>query len=72
MPCFNLQNGITAMTGTFIDRRVPHDTIMQKRKLGNSELEAAPLAFGGNVFGWTLNEAASFELLDALPMPAST
>ena len=38
---------------------------MQKRKLGNSELEAAPLAFGGNVFGWTLDEAASFELLDA-------
>jgi aryl-alcohol dehydrogenase-like predicted oxidoreductase len=38
---------------------------MQKRKLGNSELEAAPLAFGGNVFGWTLNERESFKLLDA-------
>src|SRR5450759_66239 len=38
---------------------------MQKRKLGNSGLEIAPLAFGGNVFGWTANEATSFELLDA-------
>jgi aryl-alcohol dehydrogenase-like predicted oxidoreductase len=26
---------------------------------------AVPLAFGGNVFGWTANEARSFELLDA-------
>ena len=26
---------------------------MEKRKLGNSGLEVAPLAFGGNVFGWT-------------------
>lgn len=37
---------------------------MQKRRLGRSGLEVAPLAFGGNVFGWTINEAASFELLD--------
>ena len=38
---------------------------MQKRKLGNSGLEVSPLCFGGNVFGWTLDEAASFKLLDA-------
>ena len=38
---------------------------MKKRRLGNSELEIAPLAFGGNVFGWTANEQTSFELLDA-------
>jgi aryl-alcohol dehydrogenase-like predicted oxidoreductase len=38
---------------------------MKKRKLGNSGLEIAPLAFGGNVFGWTADEATSFELLDA-------
>ena len=38
---------------------------MQKRKLGNSGLEIAPLAFGGNVFGWTVDEANSFKLLDA-------
>src|SRR5207244_7422224 len=38
---------------------------MQKRKLGNSPLEVAPLAFGGNVFGWTVDEATSFKLLDA-------
>jgi aryl-alcohol dehydrogenase-like predicted oxidoreductase len=38
---------------------------MNKRKLGNSGLEVAPLAFGGNVFGWTIDEATSFKLLDA-------
>lgn len=38
---------------------------MKTRKLGNSGLEVAPLAFGGNVFGWTVNEPAAFELLDA-------
>jgi aryl-alcohol dehydrogenase-like predicted oxidoreductase len=38
---------------------------MQKRKLGNSGLEVSPLAFGGNVFGWTVDEATSFKLLDA-------
>jgi len=38
---------------------------MEKRKLGNSGLEVAPLAFGGNVFGWTADEPASFALLDA-------
>ena len=37
---------------------------MQKRKLGYSSLEVAPLAFGGNVFGWTVDEATSFALLD--------
>ncbi len=38
---------------------------MNKRKLGNSGLEIAPLAFGGNVFGWTVDEPTSFQLLDA-------
>ncbi|HLJ25534.1 MAG TPA: aldo/keto reductase [Candidatus Angelobacter sp.] len=38
---------------------------MQKRKLGNSGLEVAPLAFGGNVFGWTAEEPTAFSLLDA-------
>ena len=38
---------------------------MEKRKLGNSGLEVAPLAFGGNVFGWTVDESTSFTLLDA-------
>lgn len=38
---------------------------MIKRKLGRSELEVAPLALGGNVFGWTANEPASFAVLDA-------
>ncbi len=38
---------------------------MIKRRLGNSTLEVGPLAFGGNVFGWTADETASFKLLDA-------
>ena len=38
---------------------------LHKRKLGNSELQVGPLAFGGNVFGWTADEARSFRLLDA-------
>jgi aryl-alcohol dehydrogenase-like predicted oxidoreductase len=38
---------------------------MIKRRMGNSGLEAAPLAFGGNVFGWTVDESTSFRLLDA-------
>ncbi|MDT5156177.1 MAG: hypothetical protein QOH51_534 [Acidobacteriota bacterium] len=38
---------------------------MKKRQLGKSGLEVAPLAFGGNVFGWTVDEPTSFDLLDA-------
>ena len=37
---------------------------MQKRKLGNTGFDVAPLALGGNVFGWTADEAMSFRLLD--------
>jgi len=38
---------------------------MKKRKLGRSTLEIAPLVFGGNVFGWTVDEPTTFTLLDA-------
>lgn len=38
---------------------------MQKRKLGTTGFHVAPLALGGNVFGWTADEATSFTLLDA-------
>ena len=38
---------------------------MPLRPLGNSPLSIAPLAFGGNVFGWSADEKRSFELLDA-------
>jgi len=38
---------------------------MQLRPLGRSGLEVSPLAFGGNVFGWTVDETQSFRLLDA-------
>lgn len=39
---------------------------MQTRPLGQSGLDIVPLVFGGNVFGWTVDEATSFALLDAL------
>ena len=38
---------------------------MQRRKLGGSGLATAPIVFGGNVLGWTADEATSFKLLDA-------
>ncbi|HJW06310.1 MAG TPA: aldo/keto reductase, partial [Rhodanobacter sp.] len=38
---------------------------MQPRPLGRSPLSIAPLAFGGNVFGWSVGEQRAFELLDA-------
>ncbi len=37
---------------------------MEKRKLGRSGLEVSPVCFGGNVFGWTIDQATSFEILD--------
>ena len=38
---------------------------MNKRRLGSSGFEVSALALGGNVFGWTLDEAQSFRVLDA-------
>lgn len=37
---------------------------MEKRKLGGSDLLVYPITFGGNVFGWTIDEQKSFEILD--------
>lgn len=37
---------------------------MKNVRLGKSNISVAPLAFGGNVFGWTVNEKQSFQLLD--------
>ena len=38
---------------------------MTLRQVGTSDIMVAPLALGGNVFGWTADEAASFAILDA-------
>ncbi|WP_410222094.1 aldo/keto reductase [Pedobacter sp.] len=35
-----------------------------KKLLGNTDLEVSQIAFGGNVFGWTIGEKESFELLN--------
>src|SRR5216684_3625077 len=43
----------------------PRCCSVHKRPLGQSSLSVAPLAFGGNVFGWSVDEKRSFELLDA-------
>lgn len=37
---------------------------MEKRKIKNTDLTIAPINFGGNVFGWTLDEKQSFDILD--------
>lgn len=39
---------------------------MQKRQLGSTGLKISPVVFGGNVFGWTLDEQQSFHILDVL------
>lgn len=39
---------------------------MKQLQFGNTELRVSPLSFGGNVFGWTLDEKASFRMLDQL------
>ena len=39
---------------------------MELRRLGRSPLQVPPLCFGCNIFGWTVDEATSFTLLDAL------
>lgn len=39
--------------------------MQQKRELGRSGIKITPLMFGGNVLGWTADEATSFAILDA-------
>jgi len=56
-------HGIATMPYYSPQRRTRFE--MEKRQLGRSGLHIAPLVFGGNVFGWTADEATSFALLDA-------
>ena len=37
---------------------------MDKREIGRSGIKVHPFAFGGNVFGWTIDEKESFKILD--------
>jgi aryl-alcohol dehydrogenase-like predicted oxidoreductase len=39
---------------------------MIRKPLGKSGLTLPPIMFGANVFGWSLDEAAGFKMLDAL------
>ncbi|HXS36753.1 MAG TPA: aldo/keto reductase [Flavipsychrobacter sp.] len=38
---------------------------MEKRKIGSTGIEIAPLVLGGNVFGWTVDEQNAFKIFDA-------
>ena len=38
---------------------------MDRRPLGRSELVTEPWVFGGNIFGWTVDQNAGFQVLDA-------
>src|SRR5690606_6739697 len=55
----------TGHSGARPRRGLTEEHTMEARKIGGSDLEVAPLAFGGNVLGWTIDEATSFRLLDA-------
>lgn len=39
---------------------------MELKSLGNTNIKTPPIMFGGNVFGWTLDEKESFRMLDML------
>jgi hypothetical protein len=45
---------------------------MKQRFLGRSGLKISPLVFGGNVFGWTVDETMAFQLLDAFVAAVTT
>ncbi|RGE19208.1 aldo/keto reductase [Leucobacter sp. wl10] len=40
-------------------------TTFSRIRIGDSDIEIAPLSLGGNVFGWTADRDASLEVLDA-------
>ena len=44
--------------------RETRGVFMEQRRLGSSSLYIPPLVFGGNVLGWSADEATSFRLLD--------
>lgn len=48
-----------------MDGREHYPVRMTTRPLGNSGLSVTPLCFGGNVFGWTVDQATAFRILDA-------
>jgi aryl-alcohol dehydrogenase-like predicted oxidoreductase len=41
------------------------ESTMEMRRIGRSPLKTAPIVFGGNVLGWTVNESDAFKILDA-------
>jgi aryl-alcohol dehydrogenase-like predicted oxidoreductase len=56
-------------------KQVQHDgrrAVMEKRLIGDSGIAVAPLALGGNVFGWTADEDTSFDILDAFVAAGGT
>jgi aryl-alcohol dehydrogenase-like predicted oxidoreductase len=47
------------------DKWFPMESAMDMRRIGRSPLKTAPIVFGGNVLGWTVNETHAFKILDA-------
>jgi aryl-alcohol dehydrogenase-like predicted oxidoreductase len=50
-------------TSNEVDMKLPDSFAL--RPLGSSGIEVSPICLGGNVFGWTIGETASFAVLDA-------
>lgn len=59
-------NILNIVTPTAARRTQTKGLTMIKRALGRSGLQVPPLTFGGNVFGWTVDEAGAYSLLDAM------
>jgi aryl-alcohol dehydrogenase-like predicted oxidoreductase len=60
---FLSQTWLNSLSGT--EARPRREDTMELRKLGSTDLKIAPLVLGGNVFGWTADQQASFAILDA-------
>jgi aryl-alcohol dehydrogenase-like predicted oxidoreductase len=41
------------------------ESSMERRRIGKSTLESSTIVFGGNVLGWTVDQARGFKILDA-------
>ncbi len=47
-----------------LEKGVPEENRMKRRRIGQSGLEVSSLCLGGNVLGWTADEKTSFRILD--------
>src|SRR5215467_3898404 len=57
-------NNFQVLGAAGMEIRKTRGASMEQRRLGSSSLYIPPLVFGGNVLGWSADEATSFRLLD--------